>query len=352
MADSVPTKPSAAPFLLAGNAVLCGVLAYCVYVQNQRIEALAAASTEARNELTAATAELTRIRIEQRSESKGPRALLDALRVWAPQVTNARVAEPQYQMAKAEIDAILKAIAAQGPDAYDLIVRRIDALAAVEGFDELKWLLEAAIAADRKRGVELVGAVLLGQRKPNTRLRWHAADLLMRRDLPVAQELLRRIVDTESCRGVNPDRAAPGTSVLDPAAIATTGFHNFITHYVRSGDPQMDETLVKLLGRSEHDLPTIQECVKVLGERKVAAAQKRIEELYFHPPVVSDNPIFACHCLEALARIRGDDAKPFFEAELKKNLNPMVLERLKHLLSGAGASAPTAATTRTTGGDR
>jgi hypothetical protein len=352
MVDPVPPKSSAAILMVAGNLLCCGVLAYCVWEQGQRIEALTASSAEARRELEAATAELVRIRIEQRSEAKGPRALLEALRVWAPQVTSARIAEPQYQMAKAEIDSILKAIGALGADAFEPIARRIDELPAVEGFDELKWLLEAAIAADHERGIELASAVLQGKRKPSTRLRWYAADLLMRKDLPVAQRLLRQIVATESCRGVNPDRAGPETPILDPAAIATTGFHNFITHYVRSGDPRIDETLVLLLGRSEHDIPTIQECIKILGERKVATAQKRIEELYFHPPGFSDNPIFACHCLEALASIRGDDARPFFETELKKNLNPMVLERLKHLLSGAKPSPPTAATTNKTGGNR
>src|SRR5436190_1528432 len=84
-------------------------------------------------------------------------------------------------------------------------------------------------------------------RGPTPRLRWSAADLLIRSerasDRELAQALLRKILLAESFRGRDPAHAAAADLLpLDPMAIAATGFATFVNHYLRTGDPQTEDT--------------------------------------------------------------------------------------------------------------
>jgi hypothetical protein len=320
-----------------------GGLGWLTWRLDQRVAVLVAAQETTRLALTGLDREVTRMRIEQRAEGRGPHALIEKLTAFAPLLASARVTQPDFQNAKLEMEAIKKAFKAIGADAWQPLMTRWSELAATD-FDQLKWVLDCAMAVDPKAGSELLKKVLLGLEKPNPRLRWWAADLMVQHDRQLAQQLLRQILTTESARGINPERAAAyNVPILDSAAIATSGFHNFLDRYVQSGDSEMDTTLLMLLGRSEHDLPTIQHCVKLLGERKYAPAAKRIEELYRKPPGIQDNPIFVRHCLDALVAIRGRDAIPFLEAELKNATNELVARHLQLLLdevrSGKSAAA-------------
>jgi len=184
--------------------------------------------------------------------------------------------------------------------------------------------------------------VLLGQRLPSPRLRWYVGGELAEIDRPLAQDLLRRVLLTESSRGYNPDHAAafPGAVVPDRAALSTTGFHNYVLAYARTQDPRLDETLLMILGRAEHDRMTLQECVKLLADRRCADAAPAVEKLYGQPPFGQEDPIFLNYCLEAIVAIRGKDAQPFLEAALPKASSELVQKRIQALLGKLAGATP------------
>lgn len=278
--------------------------------------------------------EVTRFRLEQSTGTKGPQALLEKLRTYAPLAADARTAEPDYKNAKKEMDAILRAFASLGADALPAIHARLDELKTAKGYDEMAQLLRAVVAIDKAAGSELLKQVLLGMKLPSPRLRWFAARELLQHDRPLAQLCLRQILLTESSQGVNPDRAAAfDASVPDAAAFATTGFHNFVSYYVESDDPKLDDTLLMVLGRVEHDAVTIQECLKALGARRCARAVEAIEKVYQKPPLGRDNPLFQKICLDALFEIRHADAKPFLEAALATASTELIAKHIQELLT-------------------
>ncbi len=321
--------------LVLGAIATAGVLWIGFEMRSQnarlaRLEEQAAARAGAVDEILG---EVTRMRLEQRADGRGPSALLEMLKTYAPILVSARYAEPDYQFARDQMQRILRAFETVGEDAWQPVIDRIAALDASKNFDELKWLLEAALRIDEKPAVELVHQVVLGQKLPAPRLRWYAADLLLRHDRRLAQRTLRQILLTESSRGVNPERAAAyGLPIPDMAATATTGFHNFVLKYVQSEDDEIDDTLLMVMGRTEHDLMTVQTCVKELGARNCARAAPLIRELYQRPPGHSHNPLFQVRCLDAIAAIEGESARPFFEDMLEKATTETVAKHLERLL--------------------
>ena len=114
------------------------------------------------------------------------------------------------------------------------------------------------------------------------------------------------------------------------AALAQGGFSNFVLWYLRSEDPQTDDTLLMVLGRTEHDLTTIQDCVKALGERRCARAVEPIQKLFKHPP--QQNPILLNHCVDAVHKIQGDAARPWLEEAMRTTEVQTVADHIKHLL--------------------
>lgn len=299
-----------------------------------RIERLQEQVASREKDLAAILGEITRIRIEQSSDKKGPDGLLEKLRTYAPILVDARTTQPDFLSAQKEMDSVLKAFAAIGPEAWAPIRKRMDALQPDKNFDELKWLLEAGLRTDRAQALILAREMLLGTKFPSPRLRWYAADVLTREDKPVAQIALRQILTTESSRGVDMERAqAYGATIPDKLAFATSGFHNFIEKYVRTEDPQTEPTLLMVMGRAEHDMITVQRCIEELGKRRCAAAVEPIQRLYQNPPGNFQNPLFLTKCLDALAQIQGEAARPFFEAMLPKANTGKVADHLKHLLT-------------------
>lgn len=339
MTSPTPPRPAVPSFVLP--LLLLGALGtagYALFRQSGQLAEQARALERNTVVLDEIYGEVTRLRIEASAGTKGPQALLEKLHVYAPLGSNARVTEPDYQNAKKEVDAILRAFASIGKDAWQPIQDRIAKLDPQQDHDEIKQLLEASVAVDAQAGTELVKEVLLGRRLPAPRLRWYAADMLTRRDRPLAQLLLRQILTTESFRGINLERAqAYGAALPDPAAYATTGFNNFVVAYVRTDDPQMDETLLQILGRVEHDAITIQECIKTLGERHCARAVEPIQRLYKNPPLAQQNPLFLNHCLDALVEIQGADARGFLETVLPDAPTDIVAKRIQFLLNKIGA---------------
>lgn len=327
---SSPRLLPAIAFLAALGAAASGYLAMRSQQAFASLEARLAASE---GQLQLILGEVTRLRIEQNTGSQGPAALLEKLRTFAPLLASSRTTQPDFDSARKEMDAVLRAFASLGQAAWQPLVARMDSLRGDKDFDELKWLLEAAARVDRPAAATIVKQVLQGLKFPAPRLRWYAARMLIELDKPVAQAALRQILLTESGRGINLERAAAyGATVPDQAAYATTGFNNFIQYYVLSEDPQLEQTLLMLLGRTEHDTITLQECIEVLGQRETAAAVEPIQKLYNHPPGQVENPLFLVKCLDALASIQGEAARAFFEQALPKANTELVANHLKRLL--------------------
>ena len=335
MTDSPTSPTSRLPAALCALTVLA--LAgggFVLWRQTTMLRELAEAHRQSKAELHDVLAEITRIRLEQRSDLKGPEGLLAKLRTYAPMLVSARTTAPDYEAAKKEMDAILRAFESLGSDAWPFVRSRIGELRADKNFDELKWLLEVAVRIEPKAGIELLKQVLQGTTLPSARLRWHAANLLLLHDKPLAQRLLRQILETESARGVNLERAsAYNLPIPDQAAASTTGFFNFVVHYIRSEDPKIEDTLLLVIGRTEHDVPTLQECIEELGRRKSQRAIEPIQRLYDNPPGRVENPIFLMKCLDALDAIQGAAARPFFEEALRKASTETVAQHISTLLA-------------------
>src|SRR5688572_22612103 len=221
------------PVVLA-STLLVGLLGSTVWLI-VRVEALKSANAAMGASLDRVLGEVTRMRLEQSAGIQGPQGLLAKLRTYAPLIASSRTTQPDYQSAKKEMDAILLAFASAGQDAWAPIMARLEELHGDKDFDEVRWLLRAAVRVDPKASKPLLQEVLLGRRLPSPRLRWQAAELLIDLDQPLAQKLLRQILVAETHRGVDPNRAqAYNGEIPDKAAMATQGFFNFVLWYQRS----------------------------------------------------------------------------------------------------------------------
>ena len=335
------TSPASSPafrsFLAPlAAAVALAALTAMVWRQGQQLASLREDSAAVREAIDKVVGEVTRMRIEQSATGKGPQALLEKLRVYAPLAATSRTAEPDYQNALKAMDEVIMAFRSLGQDAWKPIQERLAQLRPDQNHDEIKQLLRAAIAVDANKGGELLEQVLLGYAHPSPKLRWFAAGEMIQNDKPKAQLLLRRILQTESHRGIDTDRLAVYRAPIpDLNAMAGTGFSNFVNWYVKSDDSELEETLLQVLGRTLHDTVTIQECIKALADRKCARAVPIIEKLYANPPVQQDNAIFDTTCLRGLIEIRGVEARPFLEQALLKarseTVSKFLQEQLKKL---------------------
>lgn len=335
--DQVPqarrTTHLAAPLLTTLLVAAIGAGAFILWRQDRRLAELTATVAASDTALQEILGEVTRIRVEQRADAVGTRGLLAKLKTYAPLVSSARIPEPDYQAAKKEMDAIVRAFAAIGQDAWGPITDRLRELKGDKDFDEARWLVRAALAVDPKSAKEIVKEILAGKRLPAPRLRLDAARMMIESDRQVAQQMLRQILLTESSHGVNVERAmAMGTQIPDANALSATGFQNFVLLYLQTDDAQTDDTLLMVVGRAEHDVPTVQECVKALGQRHCARAAETIEKLFKSPPNNVMNPLFLNYCLTALHDIRGEAARPFIEDALKTATSDIVANHCKTLL--------------------
>ncbi|HEB52860.1 MAG TPA: hypothetical protein ENI87_06370 [bacterium] len=321
-----PATPIVALLLLL-TVALSGFAAW-------RAESRSAEQTDAlerlQEQMAGVLREVTRLRIEQSAEGMGPQALLEKLRTYAPLTADARVTEPQFQRAKKELAAIQLAFEACGEDAWQPILDRLAETDPRKDYEEVRRLLEILVRLDPPAGKQIVKEVLLGHRMPNPRLRRAAARILLAHDKPLAQRLLRQILLTESSRGVDPDRARQhGMTIPDPAAYATTGFNNFVQLYIQSEDPKIEDTLLMVMARVEHDAITIQDCIKELGRRKCQRALEPIKKLYDNPPLRQQNPLFLNICVQAVYDIAGADAKDWLEQKLPTAPTDLVASRIQ-----------------------
>jgi len=336
MTAPAPARPSLIPPLAAFAAAAAALFAgLALWRAGNQLAELQTAERANAAVLQQVLGEVTRMRLEQSAGSKGPQALLEKLRTYAPLLASARTAQPDYESAKKEMDAILRAFGTLGADAWKPIQERLAQLKPDKDYDEISQLLRAGLAADHAAGVMQLKEVLLGHQLPAMRLRWFAARVLTDADKPLAQNLLRQVLLTESSKGFDATHAAayPGAVIPDRAAMSESGFSNFVVAYARTEDSKLDETLLMVIGRNEHDRVTVQECVKVLGSRRCERAVPAIEKLYKDPPLQQEDPIFLNYCLDALVDIQGEAAKPFLEAALPNATTEAVSKRIQFLLN-------------------
>lgn len=327
-----PGRSAVAPIL---TFALIGAIGFAGYTWLQTETVLAAQSAQLKKvdeTLEKMLGEITRMRLEQTSEGQGPAALLEKLKVYAPLTADARITEPDFQNAKKELVAIVRAFEACGKDAWDPVTERLREVDVKADFNEIKWLLEIALRLNPKAGKEIAKDVLQGHRLPYPRLRWWAADLLISHDKRLAGQLLRKILLTESSRGVNVNRAGPNVQIPDKAAFATTGFNNFVQRYIRSEDPKLEDTLVLLITRIEHDAITIQECIKELGRRQSQQALPHIQKVYDNPPLEQQNPLFLNICINAVDAIMGKECVAWMEDKLKTAPTDTVAQAIQTVL--------------------
>ncbi len=342
MTTAPPQRSRAATLALTALLGATAFAGYQAWDNGRQLRAQAERLTASETQLREVLGEVTRMRLEQRAEGQGAAALLEKLRVYAPLMTDARVTEPDYENAKKEIVAILRAFESLGKDrAWTEVVERLAELDPRKDFDEAKWLLEVAVRLDLTAGKQIVKEVMLGLRMPNPRLRWFACRIMTERDIRLARQLLRQILLTESSRGVNTDRAASyGMAIPDQAAVAVTGFNNFVSRYLQTDDPQTEDTLMQLLHRVEHDQVTIQDCVKELGRRKTARALELVQRLYDNPPLAQQNPLFLGHVVDAVGNIGGKDSIDWLEKRLPQAPTDVVAARIQRALDCVRAGKP------------
>lgn len=318
--------------MAAAAILVLAVQSYFLFSLQGEVRQLRDAQALAQQELTVVAGEVTRFRVEQSAEGKGPEALLEKLEVYAPLLASALTTKPDYRAAQREMGAILRAFESIGSDAWPKVQARLEALDPNKDFDQIKYLLRAAVRCAPAAGKDLVLSVLRGRTLPSPRLRWYAADLLLEVDQQLAQQALRQILTTESSRGLDPNRTPDG--MMDPAAVAVTGFHNFLSRYARSGDPELENTLLQVLVRTSSDPMVVQETIEHLGTIGSKRADKLIEQKYRQPPGAQLNPIFLMKCLEALTAIRGEEARSFLEEELATTQHDIVARKIQQLLTG------------------
>ena len=198
-----------------------------------------------------------------------------------------------------------------------------------------RWLLRAALRADRGAALQLTAAIARGTKTaPSAGFRLSAARELLDADRAFAGEVLRQIVDIESSRGVT--RTPPPELATDyERAIGVnvgSQFFNFIHLFAATGHPEAEFVLRQVLGRNEHDMLTIQECVRELGRLKSAAAAPRIRELFDHPPGNTFNPMFQNACLQAVVEIEGAAACDWLREKQRTETTEMVAGRLQELV--------------------
>ncbi|HET6198442.1 MAG TPA: hypothetical protein VFE12_21940, partial [Acetobacteraceae bacterium] len=308
-------------------------LCVAVFDLRGKVSALSDRAQTAEATLEKVLGEVTRTRIEQSVNGQGINALIEKIAAYAPILIEAHVAKPDYEAAKREMDAVLRAVQAIGADAFGPLQERLLKADPQKDITLQKLLLDAALRADPARGKQLAVKLVEGFQVPTSPpLRWYAGNKLVEADQPLARQTLRNILGYESNRGIDPQHAPPGWT--PGLTNNSSGFYNFISIYLRSADPQAEETLLMVLGRAEHDMATLQECITALGDMKSKQAARPIESLYRNPP--SFNPMFQNRCLDALASILGKDACPLFSEELKHQTQDLVVKRLQLLMRDLG----------------
>ena len=130
---------------LAAAAAAGGFAAW----QAWEVRALRDQATANAHHLERLVGEMTRLRLEESAGTKGPAGLLAKLKTYAPLLANSRVTEPDFQSARREMDAILRAFESLGTDAIKPVRERLAGLKPDQDYDEVRFLYEVLVRLDR-----------------------------------------------------------------------------------------------------------------------------------------------------------------------------------------------------------
>lgn len=296
------------------------------------------------DEIARLEAAIQALRIENKSERKGPAGVIEQIEHWAAVLGTLGRTDASYAEAEEAMDAALRAMSTHGDAAFGAIYDTLigapedaDMNEVVSVDERRKWLLKAAVRADAARGAELAARYLRArdaELRPSPRMRWLAADELIELDRVRAAAELRTILQTESARGIDPTQVKGSI----PASRSMGGFHNFISRYVRAEDDEetLAGTLTEILGKGEHDMVTKQECIKILGEQKAEVAVPFIRRLFDEPTEIANNGIFKNHCVNALVAIQGSGACAWLLDKASDEIDQQVLSNLRTKITELG----------------
>ncbi|MCC6781888.1 MAG: hypothetical protein IT457_03510 [Planctomycetes bacterium] len=330
MTESSQTSHSPWPLTL----VLLAAIAASTWFVSARVAATEDRARVLAEELAQLRRSTELIRLEGKSQGRGIGAIIEQIEFWAPQLATAATPHPAAVNIEKALGEALFAVEALGRDAYPTLAARLETAPQLDD-ETRRWLMRAALRADRRQALELAAAFARGTRgQPSPNFRLSAARELVAADKTLAGTVLRQIVDIESARGVTrqpPPELAPEYERV--IGVNSGGqFYNFIPLFVATGHPETALVLRQLLGRHEHDLLTYQECVRELGTLRCAEATSQIRELFDHPPGNTFNPMFQNTCLTAIVEIEGPLACDWFKAKLQTEKTEMVAARLQELI--------------------
>ena len=295
----------------------------------------AAAATAARCERL-----LTLMRFEQLGkDGLGMAALLGQIREFAPVYVAPTTTAPERDAILARLQSVVRAMQAiDRDDAWSALQRAFSATTPAAANDEtVRWILYGMVEVDADRAKPLLVELVRGLQHPctpNTRL--FAADRLIDMDQALAGETLHGILEYESASGINKMRMPAALTDRFPNATLTIepfpGFYLFVQRYFRTEHADRESVLLMILGRQEHDLVTVQECVRLLGEMRSRQAVGALQRLFDRPPGLQENSIFRRHCLDALVAILGEESCAFLQEKLRQEQDQLVQAKLVDLI--------------------
>jgi hypothetical protein len=269
----------------------------------------------------------------------GMAALLGQIREFAPLRWAAQTTLPEREAIVARLEEVVDAMRAiDREDAWRALQEAFRTTEPGEQSDEsIAWIVAGMIAVDPERSRPFLVEIVRGlEYRVTARTRLDAADRLTALDREQAGEVLKAVLEYESAAGINTARMPRALADKYPNATISIGpypgFFNFVRRYFDTGHRDRESVLLMVVARQEHDLPTVQECVKLLGEMRSREAVRTLERLFAEPPAIRQNAIFRRHCLDAISAILGDECCGFVQDALQKEQDPLVRTKLVEMV--------------------
>ncbi|MCA8941270.1 MAG: hypothetical protein KDB80_01815, partial [Planctomycetes bacterium] len=269
------------------------------------------------------------LRIESATELTGSAAVVAQIEHWAPQLAKAPGME--VTQIREQLERTVTAAGELGPESFDEFETAIDT---TENAACRHWLMQCLSHTDPRRAEATLAEMVRGlKHSPDSQTRLRAARILTDLDRVAAGEALRDVLLRESERGFRdlPPQVAKRYEEFVQKESFPMFFH-FIGAFVETGVDSVEPTLLQILLNDTHGRMTYQECVKHLGELRSKPALERIKSLFYTPPFGFPEPIFKNTCLDAIAKIEGEDACEFFETALLEQQQPTVRSKLQDLI--------------------
>lgn len=175
----------------------------------------------------------------------------------------------------------------------------------------------------------LAAEVLTTQAYPSN-LRVAAARILKSLDAERAGRMLAKILVSESRLGLRhpmPGGASPVGRRPFP------GFFDLIPVFLETPYRQKADVLLLLLDQPEHGIATLNEVLKALEALRAKAAVPRLKELFHSRRIELQNPLFRMNVARVIAALAGKGACSWFETQILREQDVMVLERLRQLFT-------------------